>query len=294
MLPNHAPLVIAEQFGTLAALFPGRIDLGLGRAPGTDPRTALALRRHLARRCRQFPAGCSGTARLSRARSAGPGGARHSRRRQQGAGVDSGLQPLWRAAGGGAGAALRLRLAFRARRSGCRAAALSPQFQPSPYAGQAVCDAGAECVRRRHRREEAQLLFTSLQQAFVNLRTGQPGQLPPPWPGYADSLEPRIADMLERVLRCAIVGGPAEIAAGLDSFIAAHRPDEIMVTAQIFDAAARRTLLRHFGAKFIRPPGPDCGTCAAGPPARPLLGLQKKNALIRRGSGGRHDIPTSG
>jgi alkanesulfonate monooxygenase SsuD/methylene tetrahydromethanopterin reductase-like flavin-dependent oxidoreductase (luciferase family) len=88
--------------------------------------------------------------------------------------------------------------------------------------------------------QEAELLFTSLEQAFVNLRTGHPGQLPPPQPGYADTLEPRIADMLERVLRCAIVGGSAEIAAGLDHFIAAHRPDEIMVTAQIYDAAARR------------------------------------------------------
>ena len=64
--------------------------------------------------------------------------------------------------------------------------------------------------------------------------------MPPPQPGYADTLEPRIGDMLERVLRCAIVGGPAEIKAGLDQFITAHRPDEIMVTAQIYDAAARR------------------------------------------------------
>jgi alkanesulfonate monooxygenase SsuD/methylene tetrahydromethanopterin reductase-like flavin-dependent oxidoreductase (luciferase family) len=88
--------------------------------------------------------------------------------------------------------------------------------------------------------EEARLLFTSLQQAFVNLRTGHPGQLPLPKPGYAESLEPRLADMLERVLRCAIVGGPAEIAQGLDRFIAAHAPDEIMVTAQIFDSIARR------------------------------------------------------
>jgi alkanesulfonate monooxygenase SsuD/methylene tetrahydromethanopterin reductase-like flavin-dependent oxidoreductase (luciferase family) len=87
---------------------------------------------------------------------------------------------------------------------------------------------------------EAQLLFTSLEQAFVNLRTGRPGQLPPPYPRYAETLEPRIADMLERVLRCAIVGGPAEIKAGLDHFIAAHGPDEIMVTAQIYDAVARR------------------------------------------------------
>jgi alkanesulfonate monooxygenase SsuD/methylene tetrahydromethanopterin reductase-like flavin-dependent oxidoreductase (luciferase family) len=88
--------------------------------------------------------------------------------------------------------------------------------------------------------EDARLLFTSLQQAFVNLRTGHPGQLPPPLAGYEDQLEPRLADMLANVLRCAIVGGPATIAEGLSSFIAAHRPDEIMVTAQIYDPAARR------------------------------------------------------
>ena len=88
--------------------------------------------------------------------------------------------------------------------------------------------------------EEARLLFTSLQQAFVNLRTGRPAPLPPPLAGYEDQIEPRLADMLASVLRCAIVGGPAAIAEGLSSFIAAHKPDEIMVTAQIFDAAARR------------------------------------------------------
>jgi alkanesulfonate monooxygenase SsuD/methylene tetrahydromethanopterin reductase-like flavin-dependent oxidoreductase (luciferase family) len=87
---------------------------------------------------------------------------------------------------------------------------------------------------------EARLLFTSLQQAFVNLRTGHPGQLPPPKPGYAQNLEPRLADMLERVLRCAIVGDRSEIAQGLSRFIATHAPDEIMVTAQIFDPVARQ------------------------------------------------------
>ena len=118
MLPNHAPLVIAEQFGTLAALFPGRIDLGVGRAPGTDPRTALALRRTLQRRCREFSPGCAGADRLSGRSPARPGGARHSRHGQQGAGVDSGIEPLWRATGGGAGPALRLCLAFRAGAAG--------------------------------------------------------------------------------------------------------------------------------------------------------------------------------
>jgi alkanesulfonate monooxygenase SsuD/methylene tetrahydromethanopterin reductase-like flavin-dependent oxidoreductase (luciferase family) len=88
--------------------------------------------------------------------------------------------------------------------------------------------------------EEAQLLFTSLEQAFINLRTGHPAPLPPPLPGYRDGLDPRLADMLDSVLRCAMVGDAAAIAQGLGRFVAAHQPDELMVTAQIYDPAARR------------------------------------------------------
>ena len=111
---------------------PGRIDLGLGRAPGTDPRTALALRRDLQGDVDNFPQDVQELLAYLRAQPAGPGGARHSRRRHQCAGVDFGLQPLRRPARRGAGIALRLRLAFRARRSGDRAPALPPQFRPSP------------------------------------------------------------------------------------------------------------------------------------------------------------------
>jgi len=113
------------------------------------------------------------------------------------------------------------------------------QFQPSPYLDKPYVMLGLN-VFAADTGEEARLLFTSLQQAFINLRTGQPAPLPPPAPGYAQTLEPRLADMLERVLRCAIVGDRAEIKEGLDRFIADHAPDEIMVTAQIFDANARR------------------------------------------------------
>ena len=115
----------------------------------------------------------------------------------------------------------------------------SRDYDPSPYLDKPYVMLGLN-VFAADTSEEARLLFTSLQQAFVNLRTGHPGQLPPPRPGYAEALEPRLADMLERVLRCAIVGDRAEIAQGLTSFIAAHAPDEIMVTAQIFDPVARR------------------------------------------------------
>jgi luciferase family oxidoreductase group 1 len=111
-------------------------------------------------------------------------------------------------------------------------------FKPSPYLDRPYVMLGLN-IFAAETNEEAQLLFSSLQQAFVNLRTGKPGQLPPPLAGYDQTLDPRIADMLDRVLRCAIVGDRACIAHGLESFVAAHRPDEIMVTAQIFDADAR-------------------------------------------------------
>ena len=112
-------------------------------------------------------------------------------------------------------------------------------FRPSPYLDKPYVMLGLN-VFAADTKNEAELLFTSLQQAFVNLRTGRPGQLPPPMAGYEQTLEPRIADMLERVLRCAIVGDRPRIAEGLSNFIAVHRPDEIMVTAQIFDPAARK------------------------------------------------------
>src|SRR5471030_2482291 len=229
MLPNHAPLVIAEQFGTLASLFPGRIDL----------RTALALRRSLQGGVDTFPQDVQEL--LAYLGPAAPNQAVHA---IPGEGTNV---PVWILGsshyGAQLAAALGLPYAF--------ASHFAPddldhalqlyrrQFRPSSYLekpyvmlGLNVFAAGSE--------DEARLLFTPLQQAFVNLRTGRPAPLPPPLAGYEGQLEPRIADMLANVLRCAIVGGPAAIAEGLSSFIAAHRPDEIMVTAQIFDPAARR------------------------------------------------------
>ena len=239
MLPNHSPLVIAEQYGTLAALFPGRIDLGLGRAPGTDPRTTLALRRHLQDGADAFPQDVQEL--LAYLRPSMPG---QAVRAIPGEGSNV---PVWILGsshyGAQLAAALGLPYAF--------ASHFAPDeldfavqlyrrdFKPSPYLKAPYVMLGLN-VFAADTDAEAELLFTSLQQAFVNLRTGRPGQLPPPMAGYEQTLEPRIAVMLERVLRCAIVGGPARIAEGLGNFITAHRPDEIMVTAQIFDSIARR------------------------------------------------------
>ena len=239
MLPNHAPLVIAEQFGTLEALFPGRIDLGLGRAPGTDPRTASALRRNLSGGVDHFPQDVQEL--LAYLRPAEPG---QLLRAIPGEGSKV---PVWILGsshyGAQLAAALGLPYAFASHFApddlDFAVRLYRQQFQPSPYLDKPYVMLGLN-VFAAETGEEARLLFTSLQQAFINLRTGHPGQLPPPLPGYAESLEPRLADMLERVLRCAIVGDRAEIRRGLDSFIAAHAPDEIMVTAQIFDSVARR------------------------------------------------------
>jgi luciferase family oxidoreductase group 1 len=239
MLPNHAPYLIAEQFGTLEALFPGRIDLGLGRAPGTDPRTAVALRRNLGSSVDHFPQDVQellaylGPAQPGQALRAIPG---------EGSNV-----PVWILGsshyGAHLAAALGLPYAF--------ASHFAPddlefaiqlyrqQFEPSPYLDKPYVMLGLN-VFAAETRDEAQLLFTSLQQAFIHLRTGHPSPLPPPQAGYGETLEPRLADMLERVLRCAIVGDRADLSQGLASFIAAHAPDEIMVTAQIFDPVARR------------------------------------------------------
>ena len=114
MLPNHSPLVIAEQFGTLESLFPGRIDLGLGRAPGTGPAAARALRRNLEGGEDSFPEDVAGASRLLPARPTGPVGPRRPRCRPRRAGLDPRLEPLRRACRRRVRAAVRVRFAFRA------------------------------------------------------------------------------------------------------------------------------------------------------------------------------------
>src|SRR6185503_2982618 len=239
MLPNHAPFLIAEQFGTLEALFPGRIDLGIGRAPGTDPRTAVALRRNLGSSVDHFPQDVQellaylGPARPGQALRAIPG--------------ENSKVPVWILGsshyGAHLAAALGLPYAFASHFApddlDFAVSLYRQQFEPSPYLDKPYVMLGLN-VFAAETGEEARFLFTSLQQAFINLRTGHPSQLPPPLAGFEEGLDPRLADMLERVLRCAIVGDRAEVAQGLQSFVAAHAPDEIMVTAQIFDSSARR------------------------------------------------------
>jgi luciferase family oxidoreductase group 1 len=239
MLPNHAPLVIAEQFGTLNALFPGRIDLGLGRAPGTDQVTAHALRRTLSGDVDRFPQDVVelmayfAPARPDQRIRAVPG---------EGQAV-----PIWILGsslfGAQLAAALGLPYAFAshfAPQQMEEAIALyRHQFQPSDQLAEPKVMLGLNVVAAETD-EEAKSLFTSLQQAFLNLRTGRPGKLPPP----VDDIAARFAaagmdTSMQGALATAVVGSPETVKAGLKAFVARHKPDEIMVTAQIFDHAKR-------------------------------------------------------
>jgi luciferase family oxidoreductase group 1 len=240
MLPNHAPLVIAEQFGTLAALYPGRIDLGVGRAPGTDPRTAVALRRALQSDVGNFPndvlelIALLDEAQPGQAVRAIPGAGSHV--------------PVWMLGsslyGAQLAAALGLPYAFA---SHFAPEQLEPaialyreQFQPSARNPKSCLMLGLNVVAAQSD-AQARRLFTSLQQAFINLRSGRPGPLPPPVDDIAPFFsDPRIKAMLDSALSCAVVGSPETVKRGVGDFIARHQPDEIMVTAQIFDHAARK------------------------------------------------------
>ncbi len=238
MLPNHSPLVIAEQFGTLATLYPGRIDLGVGRAPGTDQRTMQALRRNLMGDHDSFPQDV-----LELMAYLGPLSPGQPVRAIPGAGTDV---PVWilgsSTYGAQLAAALGLPYAFASHFAPHDlepAIALYRQhFRPSPHLPKPHVMLGIG-VFAAETDSEATWLYTSQQQAVINLRSGRPGQLPPPIDNIAAVLDERGRAILESVRACAIVGSPATVEHGLKTFIARHRPDELIVTAQIFDHAAR-------------------------------------------------------
>jgi luciferase family oxidoreductase group 1 len=230
--------VIAEQFGTLAALYPGRIDLGLGRAPGTDMGTARALRRNLDAGADNFPQDVVELMGYFRPAEDG--------QRIRAVPGEGEQVPVWILGSSLYGAQLAAMVGLPyAFASHFAPAELDhaleiyrSRFQPSeqldkPYAmlGLNVFAAPSDA--------EARLLFTSLQQAFVNLRTGRPGRLPPPVEGYERELDPMAKTMLGQALSCAVVGSPETVRQGIDAFVRRTGADELMVTAQIFDHAAR-------------------------------------------------------
>lgn len=236
MLPNHAPLIIAEQFGTLESLFPGRIDLGLGRAPGTDQEAAYAMRRNLASNGNQFPHDVVELQAYFR-------GDNGRVRAIPGEGLNI---PIWILGsslfGAQLAAMLGLPYAF--------ASHFAPQmmteaikvyrekFEPSEQLAEPYVMLGFNAIVADSD-EEAELLATSVQQAFVSLRTGHPTQLPPPRPGFADELPLEARATLRSVLSASAIGSPETARRQLDEFVNRTKPDELMVTAQVYDHAAR-------------------------------------------------------
>ena len=238
MLPNHAPLVIAEQFGTLEALFPGRIDLGLGRAPGTDMMTARALRRDLAAHADRFPED------VAELRAyLGPSIPGQRIRAIPGDGL---AVPIWLLGSSlySAQLAAMLGMPFAFASHFAPAAMMQAlelyrsRFEPSEQLNRPYAMVGANVIAADTDVEAARL-FTSLQQSFVNLRRGQPGQLPPPTDDIDRFASPAELAQLRQALSCSFVGAPATVEAGLKTFLAETRADEVIVSGHIFDHAAR-------------------------------------------------------
>ncbi|MFV2197438.1 LLM class flavin-dependent oxidoreductase [Nocardiopsis sp. LOL_012] len=257
MLPNHAPLVIAEQFGTLASLYPGRIDLGLGRAPGTDPRTMRALRRDSAS-ASTFPADVQelqayfAPAQPGQAVRAVPG---------------EGLRvPLWILGSSLFGAQLAAHLGLPY----AFASHFAPQalyealaeyrsgFQPSEQLGRPHAMAGINVVVA-DTDAEARRLFTSQQQSFAGIvRGGQRGLLPPPIDSMDTFWRPGEKERVDTTLRYSFVGSPETVKAKIEQFLADTGADELMVSSMIHDKKARLHSYEALADMFdLKGPGVD-------------------------------------
>jgi luciferase family oxidoreductase group 1 len=242
MLPNHSPLQVAEQFGTLDALFPGRIDLGLGRAPGSDQRVAAAIRRGLGGDGNDFPQD------VLELQSYFADDGQTGIRATPGAGADV---KLWILGSSLFGAQL--------------AAALGLPYAFASHFAPGLLDEAIELYRRNFRPsavlekphlmlgfnvfgaqsdDEAEYLASSQQQAFVAIRTTGKGiQLPPPVRGYRDSLGAHGNAMLDQVLSASAIGGPAKVREQIAGFVARTGADELMLTSAMFDPEARKNSL---------------------------------------------------
>jgi len=238
MLPNHSPLQIAEQFGTLEALYPGRIDLGLGRAPGTDMAAAQALRRNLDTDPNQFP---RDVVELLHYLGAPAPGQKVRAIPGEGSNI-----PVWILGsslfGAQLAAMLGLPYAF--------ASHFAPQmmmeaiqvyrerFKPSEYLDEPYVMLGFNAFAAETD-EEGEYLASSMQQAFVQLRTGTPTELKPPVEGYIDSLPHAARAMLEQTLSVSAIGSPPSVKAAIEAFVERTGADELMITSQIYDHKAR-------------------------------------------------------
>jgi luciferase family oxidoreductase group 1 len=237
MLPNHSPLVIAEQFGTLESLFPGRIDLGLGRAPGSDQITARALRRTLASDADEFPQDVVELMDYFSPEQKQPVHA------IPGAGLNV---PIWILGsslfGAQLAAALGLPYAFASHFAPAQMmqaiALYRATFRPSAQLDKPYVMLGFN-VFAADTDEEAKFRASSMQQAFINLRSGRPSRLLPPVDDYWNRIGPQERALLEQVLSCSAVGSPETVSLELQAFIARTGADELMITSQIFEHAAR-------------------------------------------------------
>lgn len=235
MLPNHAPLAIAEQFGTLGSLYPGRIDLGLGRAPGTDGATAHALRRTLTGDENRFPNDVLEL--MAFFQPVEPG---QRVRAVPGAGVDV---PIWILGsslfGAQLAAALGLPYAFASHFAPAALmdaiAVYRAQFRPSAQLAKPYLMLGYN-VMAADTLEQAQRIATSQQQVFLNLRRGTSGQLPPPREIEMSAGE---RAMLAEALSCSAIGTAEIVRTKIAAFLAKTQADELMITGQIYDHGAR-------------------------------------------------------
>ncbi|WP_372661896.1 LLM class flavin-dependent oxidoreductase [Hydrogenophaga sp.] len=238
MLPNHAPLVVAEAFGTLAELYPGRIDLGLGRAPGTDPMTMRALRRDRVESEQDFPRDVAELQRLL-----GPVQPGQRLVAMPGAGTEV---PIWLLGSSLFSAQLAaergLPYAFAshfAPRFLLQALDLyRSNFKPSaqlakPYTIVGVPFVGAPTD------DEAQYLASSTYQRVLGILTGQRGQLPPPVQGFMERIDGPSKAAITDFLACAVVGGPQTVQTGLQQLAEVTEADEFMLVSDLFDPALR-------------------------------------------------------
>lgn len=237
MLPNHAPLTTAEQFGTLESLYPGRVDLGLGRAPGTDQAAAFALRRNLNSDPNAFPNDVTELMDYFQPRA--PGRVRAI----PGEGLNI---PIWILGSSLFGARLAARLGLPY----AFASHFAPQlmmdaiqlyresFRPSARLDHPYVMLGFN-VFAAESDEEGEFLASSMQQAFIALRSGQPTRLKPPVENYADGLPHAQRAMLDQVLGCSAIGSPPSVAAAIETFVERTGADELMITSQIYDHEAR-------------------------------------------------------
>lgn len=239
MLPNHAPLVIAEQFGTLAAIYPGRIDLGLGRAPGGDPKTAAALRRGLGSGGDTFP---RDVLELKSYFGDGPGSTGVTAVPGMGARV-----PLYLLGSSDFSARLAAELGLPF----AFASHFAPDYllealklyrknyqpseeNPEPHVIVAANVFAAETDAEGYR------LFTSLQQQFLGMVRGKRGKLKPPLDPEELSMTRAEVAQLNKMMSCSLVGSRESVARGLESLLRATAADEIIAAGQIFDQSARR------------------------------------------------------